>query len=89
MNCVSVCTINVNGIRNKFRRKSLFKILKQKKYDIICLQETFILDKDKDLWEKEWGGQLYCSSVSSHSKGQVTLISKHFSHQTQLTHSSD
>ena len=27
--------------------------------------------KDKQLWEKEWGGGLFCSSFSHHSKGQL------------------
>jgi len=86
---ISVCTINVNGLRNNLRRKSVFRSLKQKRYDIICIQESFIQGKDKDIWEKEWGGQLFCSPSSTRSKGQVILVSKRFSYQTHCTYSSD
>lgn len=78
MDSVYISTLNINGIRNKLKRKRLFQSLKQKKYDIICLQETFIVESDKELWEKEWGGEIFFSSVSNQSMGQVTLIRKGF-----------
>ena len=47
--------------------------MKKNKYDIICLQETFVKDSDIDQWSKEWKGDLFHSSGTSHSKGQVIL----------------
>ena len=52
MNNISICTLNVNGLRGKLKRKSIFDGLKKKKFDIICLQETYITDDVKDAWEK-------------------------------------
>ena len=49
---------------------------KKRKHDIICVQESYISDKDKDLWEKDLGGVLVCSAVSNHSIGQLILVRK-------------
>ena len=43
---------------------------------VICLQECHILEKDMDLWKKEWGGEMFVLPGSSHSKGQIILVSK-------------
>ena len=65
--------LNCNGLRSNLKRKSLFKYLKKNKYDIICLQETFVKDSDIEQWSKEWKGGLFHCSGTSHSKGQVIL----------------
>ena len=72
--CVSICTVNIHGLRNPVKRKTFLRDLRKKTYDIICVQESYISDKDKDLWEKEWGGVLICSAVSNHSMGQLILV---------------
>ena len=38
---MEVVTINVRGLGNPQKRKTLFKWLETKAYDIVCLQETF------------------------------------------------
>ena len=83
MNSIYVCNLNVNGIRNCKQRKALFRQFKQSKYDIICLQETFITAEVKGLWEKEWaGGAFNCSFGTQHSLGQIILVRKHFPFET-------
>ena len=89
MDSVHVSTINIHGLRNRLKRKSFFDSLKKKKYDIICVQESYITDKDADQWEREWGGRLFYSSVSSHSMGQLILVNKQFSCDIQCLKKSD
>ena len=84
MASISVCTLNVNGLRNDLKRKCLFRTLKEKKYDILCLQESYILESDKIKWEKEWGGTLFCYPHTNRSKGQITLVRKGFSYDVTL-----
>ena len=86
MNSVSVCTLNINGLRNKNKRLQLFRTLKEKKYDIICLQETFVVETDKELWLKEWGGEIFFSFGDHQSMGQITLIRKGFPYQLTCVH---
>ena len=81
---MKVGSVNVNGIRNRLKRKSLFRLLKKQNYDIICLQETGIADCDKLAWEREWGGQIIHVSGSNHSKGQVILFKNDFPYQIDI-----
>ena len=74
-----VLSLNVRGIRSRRKRLNVFRQLKLNKYDIICLQETHILEHDLDAWKKEWGGDLFLSKQTSQSGGLVTLFSKRLS----------
>ena len=56
--------------------KSVFTYFRERKYDIICLQETYITKDVSDGWEKEWGGKLISNDFTSHSSGQVILFRK-------------
>ena len=75
---VKILTLNCRGLNNQRKRRTFFRHFKQQKYDIICLQETYIKSSDYDKWKKEWCGQLFHSTGTTHSKGQLILINKHF-----------
>lgn len=74
--------MNIHGLRNKIKRKTLFHKLKRDHYDIVCLQETYITKNEVEQWEREWGGQLFYSSNTNHSMGQVVLLRRNFSFDT-------
>ena len=69
-------TLNGRGLRNTIKRRAIFKFIKTNKINVTCLQECHILDKDIDLWKKEWGGEIFVLPGSEYSKGQIILISK-------------
>ena len=69
-------SVNVRGLPSKLKRKSVFSYFRERKYDIICLQETYITKDVSDGWEKEWGGKLVSNDFTSHSSGQVILFRK-------------
>ena len=69
-------SVNVWGLPSKLKRKSVFTYFRERKYDIICLQETYITKDVSDGWEKEWGGKLISNDFPSHSSGQVILFRK-------------
>ena len=73
-----VVSINCNGLRSKLKRRSLFQFLKKQKFHIICLQETFILESDLEVWKKEWNSTIHYVPGTNHSKGQVILFGKGF-----------
>ena len=52
----------------------MFTYLRQRKYDIICLQETYTTKDVSEGWGKEWGGKLIYNECTSHSSGQVILF---------------
>ena len=83
MDSINIINLNVHGLRNKMKRKTIFHNLRLHKSDIICLQETYITDNDHEQWEREWGGKIYYSSNTTHSMGQMILIKKKFPYETQ------
>lgn len=90
MSCptVNVFSLNVRGIRGKTKRKSVFGFLKKKKYDIVCLQETYITKSESEDWSKEWNGTLLFSEGTTHSAGQMILFNKNISGDYKVIHSS-
>ncbi len=69
-----VLSLNVRGIRDQIKRRSIFSYLKDQKANIYFLQETYSERADKNIWRKEWGGELFFSQGTTHSKGVCILI---------------
>ena len=67
-------SLNVRGLRNEEKTRSRFPYLKSQKANVYLLQETFSNSKDEKIWAAEWGGQIFYSNGSNHSKGVCVLI---------------
>ena len=50
MDKIRIVSFNARGLKNAMKRKSMFAYFKKNKYDVVCLQETHILDKDIPEW---------------------------------------
>ena len=66
--------MNVRGIRDQVKRRSIFTYLKDQKANVYFLQETYSELNDEKIWQNEWGGKMYFSHGSRHSKGTCILI---------------
>ena len=89
MEGMKIATININGIRNRTKRKAFFRNLKKDDYSIICIQESFITDDDREEWEREWNGKMFSTCVSRHSMGQITLIKNNFGYEVKCIFKSE
>ena len=71
-----VFSLNVRGIRDQTKRRStcIFSFLKDQNANIYFLQETNSEPSDGNIWKKEWGGELFFSHGTKHSKGVCILI---------------
>jgi len=71
-----VLSLNVRGIRDPIKRRSIFSYLKDQKANIYFLQETYSERADENIymWRNEWGGALFFSHGTTHSKGVCILI---------------
>ena len=69
---LNIFSLNCRGLHKTLKRKIIFSTCR--KYDVSCLQETFITEKKYDTWKKEWHGTFFHFSCSSNSKGQILLI---------------
>ncbi len=74
---LKIATLNVRGLRNNIKRKSVLRWAKDHKIDILCLQETYCTDELVNTFNKDWNGKVFhTTSNSPHSRGVTTLISK-------------
>ena len=69
-----VLTLNVRGLRNRVKRRSIFCFLKDQNCDVYFLQETYSEQKDEIIWRGEWGGDIFFSHGSLHSRGVCILM---------------
>ena len=70
-----IITLNVRGLRNENKRRSIFNYYR-KRADIICLQETHSTEVDEKCWRNEWGGIMLFSHGESNARGVAILVCK-------------
>ena len=70
----SVISLNVRGLRDTVKRRSIFSYLKDQDVNFYFLQETFSKVSNEAIWRNEWGGEIYFSNGTSHSEGVCILI---------------
>ena len=70
----SVMSLNVRGLRNQVKRRSIFRFLKDQNYLFYFLQETYSKPDDEIIWKSEWGSDIFFSHGSTHSRGVCILI---------------
>ena len=69
-----ILSLNVRGIRDQAKRRSIFLYLKDHNSKIYFLQETYSQPEDEIIWKNEWGGEIFFSHGSRHSKGVCILL---------------
>ena len=74
---LKLLSLNVRGLRNVNKRRAIFSYLKAQKATIFCLQETYSSIEDEKVWPAEWGGKIFFSHGSSHSRGVCILLNPH------------
>lgn len=87
---INVCSLNTRGLRTRTKRQSVFKWLKDKKFDLILLQETYCTKNIERQFNRDWNGSiLHSFSDSNHSRGVSILVRKHLGLAICSTHSDD
>ena len=71
---LSFCSLNVQGLNQARKRRQIYRWLHNYNFDIIFLQETYSSKNTEDVWKAEWGGKIYFSHGTTHSKGVMILF---------------
>ena len=71
-------SLNVKGISNFKKRRTMFTWCRKRKADIIFLQETHSIEKTHTQWKNEWGAEIITSHGSSNARGVAILIKNGF-----------
>ena len=69
-------SLNARGIRDFYKRKSIFTWIEKQKADIAFLQETYSTPEVVNEWKFQYRGQMFYSHGSNHSRGVLVLISE-------------
>jgi len=86
---VSICSYNVNGLGDRRKRHEIFAWLKDKPYQIFCLQETHSTVKQEEFWQSDWGGPALFNHGLSNSRGVLILFKNNISYTIHQTLSDD
>jgi len=71
---IEVVTLNVRGLNKSIKRRTIVRWLHNQKAHFYLLQEKYSDEKSKAIWEAEWGGKIFCSHGTKHSKSVMILI---------------
>lgn len=85
---INVSSLNVRGLNNVAKRNTIYTWIKENKFDIILLQETYFTKTNIAQCNKEWKGDSFHSlSESSHSRGVSILLNKTLNYKILSSHS--
>ena len=85
----ALCTLvslNVRGLRDANKSRSIFLYLKDLKAEFYFLQETYSSVNDEMVWRNEWGGEILFSHGSQYSRGVCILIHSSVSAKVECIH---
>ena len=71
---ITLACLNCNGLRNNNKRKELFTYCQKRKFDIVCLQETFWNETMHDKAVTEWQGETISSFHPDSLRRGVTCL---------------
>ena len=60
-----IVSLNVRGVSNLKKRRSMFNFCRKLSADLILLQETHSTQRTETHWQHEWGGKIIFSHGSS------------------------
>ena len=68
------------------KRKSIFCFLKDQNCEAYFLQESYSEPNDENIWSSEWGGVIFFSHGTTHSKGVCILMNPSFNFTFENSH---
>ena len=71
-------SLNVRGLNNPKKRKSVFNWATKNAFDVIFFQETYSDYECENEWRQEWGGSIIFAHGTKHSRGTMILLKPGF-----------
>ena len=65
------------------KRRDLFHYVRNKKYNIICLQDVHINAQLEPFIKSEWGYEVFFSSFTNSSRGVMILMNNNFEYKVE------
>lgn len=72
---VSVVSLNVRGLKNRVKRRSLFRHIRiNYKNSIVMLQETHSTKDIENVWKSEWAGDIFFSHDTGFGRAGIAAL---------------
>ena len=84
---ISIFSQNCQGLANPQKRRAVFRHVRLKKYNIICLQDVHIQRLQESYIKAEWGYNIYFSCFNNSSRGVMILLNNNFEHKVERVNS--
>ena len=69
-----IISLNCRGLRNKVKRYDIINYLKDQNAEIICLQDTHLIETDIGDFKQLWNGEIILHEQSTNSRGGVAIL---------------
>ena len=89
MTTILIESVNCRGLRNFRKRSDIFLKAQENRVNILCLQETHLVDADKAKLRDEWNINFFLSGKDSKSGGVLIACDNNFEfkvHKTTIDH---
>ena len=78
METIQIESINCRGLRDRNKRLDILEKAKEEKVNILCLQETHLIDTDINQLKQDWNIDYFISGTETNSGGVLIAIDKNF-----------
>ena len=82
---IKVLSANCRGLRDKSKRLDVINYLSDNNPDIICLQDTHLMESDAFEFRKFWQGNFILHGTRHNARGVAILFGKHFEYNILYT----
>ena len=77
----------LSGTCKPTKRRAVFRHVRLKKYNIICLQDVHIQRLQVSNIKAEWGYNIYFSCFNKYCRGVLVLLNDNFEHKVERVNS--
>ena len=77
---------NVRGLRDRLKRKQIFRHLHTSQVDVVFLQETHITRSLEKIIKNEWGGRVIFNHGTNQARGVAIMLAKNTDIKIQKVH---
>ena len=82
LNSIKIVSANCQGLRDKKKRLDVLNYLKQDSPNIICLQDTHLLEIESELIKINLKCECYLSGFRTNSRGVAIILCDNFEYKT-------
>ena len=78
---IKVLSANCQGLQNKNKMADVLKYMKEKRPNILCLQDTHWTPGDEKFIKQHWDGEVIIHGVRKNARGVGILFDKNFQYE--------